>query len=219
MSKAVIFDADGTILDTITTISYYVNETLKELGYSTIEEQRYNYLLGYGANHLIKEALREVGAPLDDAYVEKVLNRYNEKYNANTSYLTKAFDGVDELLVKLRKKDCKLAVLSNKPDPTLQLVVEEIFGQGVFDIAMGQMENIRKKPDPEGVNLILEKLGIDRTDTYFIGDTEVDIETGKNAQVKTIGVTWGFRTEEEVRREKPDYLAREVSEILDIIGG
>ena len=219
MSKAVIFDADGTILDTITTISYYVNETLKEFDHSTIEEQRYNYLLGYGANHLIKEALREVGAPLDDAYVEKVLNRYNEKYNANTSYLTKAFDGVDELLVKLRKKDCKLAVLSNKPDPTLQLVVEEIFGQGIFDIAMGQMENIRKKPDPEGVNLILEKLGIDRTDTYFIGDTEVDIETGKNAQVKTIGVTWGFRTEEEVIREKPDYLAREVSEILDIIGG
>ncbi len=219
MSKAVIFDADGTILDTITTISYYVNETLKEFGHRTIEEEKYNYFLGYGARHLVEEALKEVGAPLDEDYIERVLDRYNEKYNANTSYLTTAFDGVEELLEELRKRDCKLAVLSNKPDPTLQLVVDEIFPKGSFDLAMGQMENVAKKPDPAGVYLILEKLGIDRTDTYFIGDTEVDIETGKNAQVKTIGVTWGFRTEEEVRREKPDYLAKEVSEILDIIGG
>ncbi|GFI44042.1 phosphoglycolate phosphatase [Lachnospiraceae bacterium] len=193
--NACIFDLDGTLTDTLASLTYSVNETLKEMGLSPITAEQCRSFVGNGARVLIEKALAAVGLP-DKSRLLEGMEIYGRIFDANCTYLVTPYEGVRDMLVKMKEQGMKLGVLSNKPHRQTVKVVREIFGEGMFDCVQGQQEGIARKPDPEGVYRLMDALKVSKEECLYVGDSEVDIQTGKNAGVRTIGVAWGFRTRE-----------------------
>ena len=216
MTKLCIFDLDGTVLDTVKTIAYYGNLALSTHGIEPIAVKEYNYFAGNGAVNLIKRALRFRDALTDEVF-EKVFATYNATYNADTSYLTAPFDGVRETLDEIKTRGIQMAILSNKPHFATCGVIDSIFGVGYFDRVYGQRENVPIKPDPTAVFGIMEELGAEAEECLYIGDTGTDMKTGKNANLRTVGVTWGFRSAEELHENGAMHIVHEADEIKKIV--
>ena len=213
MIKLCIFDLDGTLLDTLPTIAYYCNYSLKEFGLPEIETQRYNYLAGNGAKVLVERMLDEVGADKGE-YFEKLYSFYTKAYDKDVSYLTKPFDGVPEMLAGLKTLGIKTAVISNKPDFAAVNAVKLFLGE-LVDIAHGGRDGIPLKPAPDGVFKIFEEAGVSADECLYIGDTGTDMETGRNSGIFNIGVLWGFREEDELRANGADIVVSDPMEILE----
>ena len=215
MTKLCIFDLDGTLMNTIPAISHFGNTALKKFGFPEIEPDRYKILVGNGRDLLIHRMLAEFDADTEENF-ENVGKAYDAGYEADPLYKTAPYDGILDLLDTLKEKGLTLAVLSNKPDNVTQDVVRLFFGDR-FDIIAGQKPGVAPKPDPAGVYAILNELEISAEESFFIGDTYVDISTGKNAGIESIGVLWGFRDEAELTNAGADYIVDKASKILDII--
>lgn len=215
MTKLCIFDLDGTLTNTLPAIAYFGNTALSEFGFPEIEQERYKKLVGNGRDLLIHRMLAESGSDTPENF-EKVGKVYDAAYEADPLYETKPYDGIIELLDTLKAAGIKLAVLSNKPDNVAADVVKLFFGDR-FDLAFGQREGIKTKPDPTAALMIAKELDADVSETVFIGDTYVDVSTGKNAGMKSIGVLWGFRDEAELKDAGADFIVSHPSEIADII--
>ena len=213
MIKFCIFDLDGTLFNTLTTITHYVNLILTRHGIDTISEAECSSFIGHGARILIRRALKSRGI-VDDEFAAKLLKEYNAEYNANTLYLTNPYDGIPELLHELKGRGVRLGVLSNKPDETTNIIINTFF-PGLFDDVRGGREGIPLKPAPDAVLMMMADAGISADEVMYIGDTGVDIETGKGAKVsKSVGVCWGFRTVAELQEAGADALAHTPSDIL-----
>ena len=215
MIKAVFFDLDGTVSDTLNSIAYFGNNALKCNGFSEIDAKEYRYFAGNGRVILVHRMLKFLGIDSEENY-NKVANKYDEEYEKNPMLHTKTFDGMIKTLKNLKEKGLKLAVLSNKPDNVTQMVIEKMYG-GLFDCVYGKKDSILPKPDPQGAKQIAEELGVLTTECVMVGDTDVDILTAKNADMKSIGVLWGFRDENELKSCGADYICKKPTEILDII--
>ena len=216
MIKCCIFDLDGTVLDTIKTITHYVNVTLERHGIEKITVDECKYFAGNGARLLMERSLKSKGIT-DENTIVSFLEEYNAAYNAKTFYLTQPFDGIPELLARLKANGIKVAVVSNKPNPTVQLIVDYFF-KDVFDVALGGLDGIPLKPDPAVPKMVLERLGISEGETAWIGDTSVDVETGKNLGVAlNIGVLWGFRKIDELVGAGADIVVERAEEILSAV--
>ncbi|MBE7015858.1 MAG: HAD family hydrolase [Ruminococcaceae bacterium] len=215
MIKLCIFDLDGTLTNTLPAISHFGNTALKENGFLEIEMERYKKLVGDGRDLLIHRMLNESGNDSEENFL-KVAKSYDMAYENNPLYKTAPYDGIPELLADLNSKGIGLAVLSNKPDNVVQDVVKLFFGE-VFSVVFGHLPQNKIKPDPQTALMICEKYGISPEETVFIGDTNVDINTGKNAGMKTVGVSWGFREKEELISAKADYIADKPAEIFEQI--
>ncbi len=215
MTKLCIFDLDGTLTDTIPAISYFGNNALSKFGLPEIPADRYKILVGNGRDLLIRRMLDEVGANTEENYIN-VGKAYDAGYEADPLYKTAPYDGIVELLDNLKSAGIKIAVLTNKPDNVAQDVVKLFFGDR-FDLIVGQKPDMKIKPDPEGAFFIAKELGAEISECVFIGDTYVDISTGKNAGMTSIGVLWGFRDEAELKGAGADYIVAKASEILDMI--
>lgn len=214
--KACIFDLDGTLLDTVDTIAYYGNKALEAFGYKAIGREEYKYFAGNGAKVLIERMLAHLGVE-NEAETEKVLSRYLDDYNSNTAYKTEVYDGIKDMLVALKAKGLKLAVLSNKPHDATLKVIDDFFGEGVFDIVYGQREGCPIKPDPTVAIEIGKELGLSKEECLYVGDTAVDMKTGKGAGYHAIGVLWGFRKRDELLKSGADVIVshpREIAELL-----
>lgn len=197
MAKSVVFDLDGTILDTITTITYYVNKILDLEGLSHITEEECKYYAGSGAYKLIWRTLMSKGIS-DEDEILRVLSVYRRLYDADPLYLTGVFDGIKETLSRLKGEGYLLGVASNKPDSAAVPTVRYFFGD-MFDAVTGALDGVACKPDPTLVNIILERIGSTPEECVYVGDTSVDMETAKNLGArKKIGCLWGFRTEDEL---------------------
>jgi len=207
-----IFDFDGTLVNSITTISYFCNKALNKFGLPSIPEERYKTLVGDGAVTLVKRMLNEVGA--DQAMFDKVYPEYYDTYDKNFSYLTEPYEGIVDMLKELKKRNCKIAVVSNKPEVTTKKICDELFGD-LIDICRGQREGCPIKPDPTAVYEVIEQFGVDKKDCVYCGDTITDMETGKNAGLYTIGVLWGFRDIDEIRRGNPQKIVSHPAEIIE----
>lgn len=216
MTKLCIFDLDGTVLDTVKTIAYYGNLALSTHGIEPIAVKEYNYFAGNGAVNLIKRALRFRDALTDEVF-EKVFATYNATYNADTSYLTAPFDGIRETLDEIKTRGIQMAILSNKPHFATCGVIDSIFGVGYIDRVYGQRENVPIKPDPTAVFGIMKELGAEAEECLYIGDTGTDMKTGKNANLRTVGVTWGFRGRDELEEAGADIIIDEPRQLLDCI--
>ena len=216
MTKLCIFDLDGTVLDTVKTIAYYGNFALSKHGIEPIAVKEYNYFAGNGAVNLIKRALRFRDCLTDEIF-EKVFADYNAAYNADTSYLTAPFDGIRETLDEIKARGIKMAILSNKPHFATCGVINSIFGEGYFDRVYGQREDVPIKPDPTAVLQIMEQLNARPEECLYIGDTGTDMKTGKNAGLPTVGVTWGFRSREELQESGADVIIDEPRQLLESI--
>lgn len=215
MKKTVIFDLDGTLLNTLDSIAYFANKTLEKYGYDTIAVEKYKKLTGNGARVLMERMLKEVHAEGYD--FEKMLNDYNKSYDDDFMYLTRPYDGILDMLGELKKKGIKTAVISNKPDSTTVQVVREMMGELTPDIVRGGREGVPLKPDPTAVLEIIEQLGVEKADCLYVGDTATDMETGKNAGLFTVGVLWGFRDREEIEKAGAKAIVSKPAEILKLI--
>lgn len=216
MIKACVFDLDGTLLNTIDTITYYGNLSLEHYGIEPYTTDEYKYLVGNGAKILVERMLDGRGFSNDAEMFNKVFTYYNEKYNSDVEYLTAPYDGICELLDNLKSKGIKTAVLSNKPDYAACEAVKT-FLNGYFDVVHGQREGVKIKPSPEGVFEILDELGLNSDEILYIGDTATDMQTGKSANAYTIGVLWGFRLRDELEGANADIIINHPMEIMDIL--
>ena len=215
MIKAVIFDLDGTISDTISTITHYCNVTLEYCGFGPIGEDKIKYFVGDGKKKLVHRLLEYYNADTPQMF-EKAEKKYDSEYEKDVVYETKPFDGICFLIADLRKNGLKTAVLSNKPDNVTVMLTDLMF-KGLFDVCHGKREGIDTKPNPQGALLTAEELGVGPTECVFVGDTNVDIFTAKNSEMISIGVLWGFRDFDELKNAGADYIVKEPNEILDII--
>lgn len=217
MKKFVVFDVDGTLLDTIETITFHVNKTIEKLGLEAVTSDFTAGILGYSSVYLIEKTLEFRGYEYTEEKLDEILDYYHRSYQSKVSYLTKAYEGILDLLVYLKGEGYGLASISNKPDHTLSVLYEEIDFNKYFDFVLGQVDDIAKKPNPDMVYRLMDEFNLEKEDLVFVGDTEVDYETAKNAGVDFIAVTWGFRTKEELAKLKPEYMVDTVSELKDTI--
>ncbi len=193
---AIIFDLDGTLLDTIEDIGLAVNAVLHEFGYPGHELEKYKMFVGDGADELVTRALPENERTADT--IQSGVERFVSYYSKFWPRHTRLFPGIPELLDTLCDKAIPLAILSNKPhDFTLQMV-DELLGDWEFETVRGLQKNIPKKPDPTGALLISRQLRILPEHIYFIGDSGIDMHTALDAGMLPYGVSWGFRGEREL---------------------
>ncbi len=214
MLKLCIFDMDGTLVDTISSIAYFANRALNMYGLPTVEEKHYKIMVGNGARVLCERMIERVSGSAEQ--LEKVYKEYNTSYDADFLYLTKAYDGTIEMLRSLKEMGVKTAILSNKPDSTAKKVSDALFESGLIDVCYGARDGIALKPDPEGVFEILKEFGAEKDEVLYIGDTATDIKTAKNAELTSIGVLWGFRDRAELEGAGADHIIGRPSEIIPI---
>lgn len=219
MSKLIIFDVDGTLLNTLDTISYHVNRSFEKLGLEGFSSQEVSAVLGYSSVFLIESLLKKRGFVYDENSLKECVEAYHKNYQAAVGYLTHPYEGIVELLIELRALGYKLVALSNKPDHTLSKLFREIDFDKYFDYTMGQVDELPKKPDPYMVDKIIDKYQIDKKDAILVGDSEVDYQTALNAGLDFVAVSWGFRSREYLQRLNPKYIVDTSEELLNLIKG
>lgn len=214
MKKAVIFDLDGTLSDSLLSIKYCGDKAVAPFGYGPFTPDQYKYFVGDGAANLIKRCLA-AGGDRNLIHFEEAFALYKDIFRDNCMYEVKPYDGIPELLDALKTAGARIAVLSNKPHQETVSVIESLFGKGYFDIIQGQKEGVAIKPSPEGVFHILEQLGLTVDEILYLGDTSTDMKTGKNAGVFTVGALWGFRDRSELEENHADAVIGNPLELLD----
>ncbi|CCI81707.1 HAD family hydrolase [Lactobacillus hominis] len=229
--KAAIFDMDGTILDTSQDLTHSLNHIMKQAGH------RHDYTVsdihnffGSGVQVAIKRALAyEYGASVEslvavgtdqevlpskvtDDEVERLLGLFKPYYEKHSNIKTGPFAGILQMSKQLHQKGLKLAVVSNKPNEAVQILVQQHF-DGYFDFVLGQADQIRRKPYPDMVNKCVEELNVKPEDCVYIGDSEIDLQTAANAKMDEIAVTWGFRNSEFLKKFGATILVNNAQEL------
>ena len=189
----ILFDLDGTLLDTLDDLTDAVNRSLVRYGLPQRSRAEVRAFLGNGARYLMEHAAPGLEAERFDA----LLRDYKADYDANCCVRTAPYPGIDALLQTLRAAGCRTGIISNKPDSAVQPLYERFFAD-TMDTAVGEREGIRRKPAPDAVLAAMERLGASPEQTLYVGDTEVDLETARNAGVDCAAVTWGFREVEQL---------------------
>ena len=213
MKKTVIFDLDGTLLDSIEDIASSMNKVLESLQLPTHKIEDYKHFVGGGVDILVENALNNQSKETKD----EVIKRFKIEYDGKLHSKTLPYDGIYELLDELKKLDINLAVLSNKPHEFTVSYVNHFFKNYNFKEIHGQKKDVPKKPDPKAALDIVKCLDSSCENTYFIGDTKIDMQTAKSANMTAIGVLWGFRDEKELKEHGADFIVKEPLEIINII--
>lgn len=214
VKKAVIFDLDGTLSDSIHSIKYCADRAVAPFGCGPFSVEQYCYFVGDGAANLIKRAL-QAGGDEELIHFEEAFTLYKKLFAKDCMYQVKPYEGIRELLTALKKRGAAIAVLSNKPHPETVNVIESLFGRGYFDMIQGQKENVAIKPSPEGVFQILEQLKLTAEEILYLGDTSTDMKTGKAAGAFTVGALWGFRDRKELEEHHADAIIEYPMQLLD----
>lgn len=196
--KAVIFDMDGTLLDTLEDIGYSANRVLEKRGLPLHSIDSYRYFVGEGARKLMQYVLP--GETAEDSLLEECLGDFLEVYAKNWNHHTRLYEGIDELLEYLQKQSIERSILSNKPDDFTKLAYDEFLSTWEFGIVMGTSDSTPSKPDPAGALRIAEKLGLLPEEILLLGDTRIDMQTAEAAGMYGVGATWGFRPRDELIR-------------------
>lgn len=212
--SCILFDLDGTVLDTVADCACALNQAMDVFSFPRHTNAEVQSYLNNGARMLIKRALPE-DARNDEALVDKVLSAYIEFYKEECTKNSVIYEGVYETLKKLKARGAKLGIVTNKPDVQTQIMVPHYFGD-IFDYAMGNCDAAPPKPDAIRVDMALDALGKKREDAIFIGDSWVDTETARNANIPCIGVAWGFAGKEGFKDHMPDIIVEKADEIFDI---
>jgi len=215
MKQLVIFDLDGTLLNTIADLAHSVNYALQENGYPIHQTEEYNFFVGNGIDKLFERALPE--GEKTEENILKIRKTFLPYYNEHNTDYSSPYSGIPELLNKLQLKGIKLAVASNKYHEATQKLIAFYFPDIHFVEVLGQREGINAKPDPGVVYDILAKAGMEKENILYVGDSGVDMQTAKNANVTSCGVSWGFRPRTELESFQPDFIVDTAEEILHIL--
>ncbi len=213
--RAVIFDLDGTLLDTLDDIANAANRVLASRAFPTHPNVQYRTWIGEGVLRLISRALPE--GHQDQATVPACADAYVREYERNWNTQTCAYAGIPELLDGLVKRGLKRAVLSNKPDQFVQRCVNELLAQWTFDQVLGASDKFPRKPDPSGATAIALSLGIPRAECLYLGDSGVDMETARAAGMCAVGALWGFRDRAELLDAGAQFLVSHPREVLQLV--
>lgn len=216
--KAFIFDLDGTTLDTVESIGSTVNMVLAEMNLETQPISAYKRFAGDGQIELVKRALAAAG---DEKLVkfEAAMNRYIELFKDRCTYKVEPYEGIREMLTELKNRKIKICIFSNKQHDNVTDILDKLFGEDYFDMVLGQREDHDKKPSGEGIDIILDDIKVRPEHCVYVGDTNTDMMTGKNYGLYTIGVTWGFRTRQELMEANADTIVDNPAELIDILDG
>ena len=212
MKKLIIFDLDGTLLNTIADLAQSTNHALQALGYPTHPESDYNFMVGNGINKLFERALPK--GEKSEENVLRVRKEFVPYYDVHNADKSRPYPGIPELLAALKAEGIQTAVFSNKADAFCGKIIEHYFGPGSFSLVRGSRPGVPTKPDPAGVYSLMADLGAAPESTLFVGDSDVDILTGHNAGLPALGVLWGFRGEAELTAAGADALAAKPEDIL-----
>lgn len=218
-----IFDLDGTLLNTLEDLANADNHALREFGLPELDLDTVRRYIGRGVRNLMMKSVygpdfeeRFGKDPVDEETFEEIFLSYRNYYSEHVNVMTHPYPGIPELVERLRGAGCRLAVLSNKYDRAVKDLIEAHFG-GAFEVVLGQREGIPKKPDPTAVREILEKLGADPDRTVYIGDSDVDVKTAANAGTGSIICTWGYRSRKELEEAGAEVFAEAPVDIWELL--
>lgn len=209
----IIFDLDGTLLNTLDDLRDSLNAVFIKNGYEEKSLEEVRRFVGNGVRKLVRRAL-PMECPEEE--VDRILREFTEHYNRNMQNRTRPYDGIMELLLDLNRYGYKLAIVSNKFDSAVKELAITYFGD-LIPVAIGESEGVKRKPAPDSVFQALKELGSDPAKALYIGDSETDVQTAKNAGLPIVGVTWGFRTRELLRSEGADFLIDTPKELLTLL--
>jgi len=213
--KAVLFDLDGTLLDTLKDIGNAANRVLAGKGFPTHELDAYRYFVGDGTAMLINRALPEENR--NDDVIRGCLKEFLEDYGRNWNVKTKPYEGIPEMLDALNDRGLKMAILSNKPHGFTKQCATELLSNWSFDVVIGQRDGAPPKPDPGGALEVVKRLNIPPAEFLYIGDSGVDMKTAVASGMFPVGVLWGFRSMGELKDNGSLALVDRPSEILSLL--
>ena len=214
MIKACIFDLDGTLADTLESMAYIANIIMEKYNLKPMPVENFKYYSGEGAGMLMRRCLKDAG-DTKLVHLQEGEQIYREMFAKNPMYKVKHYPGMPETIRELKHRGLKLGVCSNKPHPAAVKVIAQMFGDD-FDIVMGQSDEIRRKPAPDGALKLAREFHVQPQECMYVGDTATDMQTGKAAGMLTVGALWGFRDEQELMENGADILAREPEDLLNI---
>lgn len=216
MYRTVIFDLDGTLLDTIADLAAAGNWVCRKNGWPEHSTEEFKTMVGHGIPNLVSRfSPPEAQSPL---LLMNALAEFNTYYGAHNMDLTVPYEGIVDLAAKMKAAGVQMAVYSNKADPFSRQIVAHYFPD-TFDFVLGKRQEMPVKPDPAGVRYVLEQLGADPEQTLFVGDSDVDIQTAHNAGLPACGVTWGFRSRESLIAAGADFLADDAAALEEVVLG
>jgi phosphoglycolate phosphatase len=213
--KAVCFDLDGTLLDSLADLANCTNKILLKRGFPEHPEDAYRYFVGDGAKMLMTRVLPE--EVRNESLIEECRQDFEATYRECWDEQTVPYEHIPELLNALQRRQLKLTVLSNKPHEFTLLAVNKLLPSWYFDMILGQREGVPRKPDPTGMFEICEKLKIPPGSFIYLGDTATDMKTSVAAGCFSVGVLWGFRSEEELRDNGANAIVKDPLDVLDLL--
>ncbi len=213
MKKLVIFDLDGTLLNTIGDLGASCNHALEKMGFSGHPISSYNYMVGNGVRKLMERAQPDA----DPKTIDTLLTHFREHYDKHCTDSTRPYPGIPELLKELTERGVAVAVATNKYQAAAEKIIAHFFPDVPFVAVLGQVEDRPPKPDPSIDFAVLLKHPTPKAETLHVGDSAVDIETARRACVESVGVTWGFRPVSELRKAYADHLVSAPAEILKYV--
>ena len=212
--QAAIFDLDGTLVNSLDDLADSANATLCAHSFPVHEVEAYRYFVGDGTRKLMERILPQEYAA-DMAFVEQFMSEYKDRYARNLLQKTKPYDGIIDMLEELRRRRIPMAVCTNKHQSAAEMIVKTLFPHGIFQEIIGDQEGLPRKPDPQKVLHIMRNLGVTGEQTAYFGDTDVDMDTARNAGAFAVGVLWGFRAREELVAHGADILLTHPMELFE----
>ena len=209
--KLAIFDLDGTLLDTLEDLADSTNYIMRQYGHPERTLTEVRSFVGNGIRKLLERSAPKSTSPEE---IDRMFEDFKEYYGAHCAEKTKPYEGIMDLLASLQKREIKLAVVSNKADFAVKELCEQYFS-GYFDEAVGERVGIARKPAPDTVNEVLKNLQMDKSRAVYIGDSEVDVQTARNAEMDCIAVDWGFRDKEVLKMAGAETIVSTPAKIID----
>lgn len=217
MIELCIFDLDGTTINSLASIAYYANETLKAFDLEPFEVDEYRHLAGGGAKKLMSNLIKARSA--DPSLLDNMVNDWLTRYEKNAFYLTEPYEGITEMLAELKAMGIKTAIVTNKSQRVASSIITGAFGEPgkLIDTAISEHPGMVLKPAPDELLNVGKMYGVSMSNTMYIGDHGIDMQTGKNAGAYACGVTWGFHSKEHLLSEGADFIADKPWHIIEII--
>ncbi len=216
MIRAVLFDLDGTLVNTIIDLNNAVNYVLKKHGHPEVATKDFYKMVGNGNEYMLRCALPDE-KKTDKEYVLELLKEFFAYYREHCADKSVAYDGIQELLAALKKEEVLTAIVTNKAQNMTDALVPQIFGEGTFAAVIGQRDGVPKKPEPHMPFLAMSEMDVNPDECLFVGDSGVDMETGKNCGNTPVGVVWGYREKQELISRGARYIVNTPMEILEIV--
>lgn len=216
MIKAIIFDLDGTLADTMPDLQTAMNAMLMRLGYKTRTRADLLMAINNGAREFVRKSLPQEVQGID-FIIDSAIEAYEDEYAKCYAEKSAPFDGIEALLMNLKANGIKIAVLSNKQDPFVKDIIAKLFDRKLFSYIQGQQPKLPRKPNPTAALMIAKNMGVKPSRCLFVGDSDVDMETAKNAGMRSVGVSWGYRETSILEEAGAKFIVKSPDEIIGIV--